>query len=142
MEFDPTVLPYERLVASAKEVDCTHRVYARTDKQLTVARKLVGAQAMRSDAAVDTKTTQQYHLSHYPEYHLLPLTAMQATRVNSLLASRESPDALLSPTQLAQHKVIAERLARNPKAFAELRPDRTPEGIARYASVLEARLRK
>ena len=142
VEFDPTVLSYKSLLQKAKEMDCTHRVYARTDDQLTVAKGLVGNLAARSNAAVDAKTTQQYHLAYYPQYHSLPLTLLQATKVNAALANRESPDAFLSPSQLSLVKVLTKRITENPKALADLKPDRTYEGIIKYAKALEMRLAK
>ena len=141
VEFDPTLLRYDTLVGKAKEMDCTHRVFARTDEQAKVARRVVGDFVTRSDAAIDANTTQQYHLAHAPAYHFLPLTALQATSVNAALAARESPDRFLSPGQLAQSKLIKNRNATSPRAFADLRPDRTPEGLVRYAKVLSERLK-
>lgn len=140
VEFDPTVLPFKTLVGKAKGLDCTHRVFARTDEQLTTARGIVGDKAARSDKAIDARTTQQYHLAHYPEYHSLPLTALQATRANAALAARESPDRLLAPGQLALLARVRDALHRTPKALAGLPPDRSPDGVGRYAAELEKRL--
>lgn len=142
IEFDPTVLGYKTLVEKALELDCTNRVFARSDDQLKVAKDVIGKKAVRSDKPIDARTTQQYHLAQYPEYHYLPLTALQATRVNSAIAYRESPDALLSPSQLALLKLARESLTRNKKVFAGLSPDRTPDGLPRYAADLERRLPK
>lgn len=142
IEFDPTVLAYKTLVGKAKEMDCTHRVFARTDDQLKIAKELVGNKAVRSNEVIDARTTQQYHLSLHPEYHYLPLTALQATRVNAAIAFKDSPDAFLSPGQLALLKKTRDSLAQNPKTFVGLTPDRTQRGLPHYAVELENRLAK
>ena len=133
--FDPTRVAYEALVKSALEMDCAHRVYARTDAQAEAARPLAGNRVTRSDAAIDARTQQQYHLAHYPQYHYLPLTALQATRVNAALAAKKSPDEFLSPSQVALRKRI-EAGADQAKLKA-LVPDRSPKGIGAYALAVD-----
>lgn len=58
------------------------------------------------------------------------------------LAARESPDALLSPGQLAILKRTREVLGKDPKALAGLKPDRSADGVGAYAAALEAVLKK
>jgi hypothetical protein len=137
VEFDPSVLSFEKLVASAKEMDCTHRVFARTQQQLEIARKIVGEKATLSTREIDADTQQQYHLAHYSVYHYLPLTRLQATKVNALLAAEKRPDAVLSPGQLKRVQQISQKLKADPKALRDLRPDRSPKGINAYARELD-----
>jgi hypothetical protein len=142
IEFDPTVLGYKTLVGKAMEFACADRVFARSDDQRKIAKEMVGNKAVRSDKAIDANTTQQYHLSRYPEYYYLPITALQATRVNSAIAYRESPDVLLTPGQLTLLKQGREALVKNSKVFAGLSPDRSLAGLTRYSAELEKRLAK
>lgn len=148
LDFDPTALPYRRLVAQAKAFDCTNRVFARTDEQARIAKRITPGRVVRSDARVDASTTQQYNLANAPHYYYLPLTALQATKVNTAIAAAGTqyaqqagkPDDYLSPTQLALTKRIAASLRQNPDALSDLYPNRSPEGITQYAIDIENRL--
>ncbi|HNO77124.1 MAG TPA: VPGUxxT family thioredoxin-like (seleno)protein, type 2 [Phycisphaerae bacterium] len=137
VDFDSTVLEYAALVRQAKKQDCAHRVFARTDAQVKIARDIVGDMVTRSDTAVDTSTQQQYHLFQKPEYHYLPLTQLQATRVNAMIADGQSPDTLLSPSQLALSKKIAAIHAKNPDLFAKIQPKRNADALPGYWQEME-----
>lgn len=142
VDFDPTRISYEKLVAEALKMKCASQVFTRSDEQQKLAAQIVGKRARRSDTPVNTKTTQQYHLAHALAYHYLPLTALQATRVNAALASRQSPDRWLAPAQLALKDRLARRLEQDRKALAELKPDRTSAGLVKYAGELRSFLDK
>lgn len=101
--------------------------------------ELVGAAAdrgvterMRSaGAAIDDSTPQQVDLARHPEYHHLPLTALQATRVNAALASGLSPEPYLSPGQISLSGRLS-ALAGTAGGIERLRRipvDRSPEGM-------------
>jgi hypothetical protein len=137
IEFDPNVVKYRQLLDQAVSLECAQQVFTRNDRQQEIARAVVGNKAVRSDAAVDANTQQQYHLSLKPAYHYLPLTQLQATKVNAALASGASPVKYLSPGQVAQHQRLEELLAGDPGRIKGLKPDRTPEGIAKYAAKVE-----
>jgi hypothetical protein len=134
--FDPAVLPYRQLVEKAKSFECADKVFARTDEQATVAGEVVGPNVVRSDKAVDTSTTQQYHLHRTAAYYYLPLTALQATKVNAAIASQTDPDRYLSPGQLAMKAKIERAIANRDRRLADTEPDRSEEGITRYAEHL------
>src|SRR5205823_231405 len=104
--FDAAVIDYKTLLDKALEFKCAHKVFAQSDAQLKTARAIVGEKAVWTDKALDARTQQHYHLAHYPQYHYLPLTAGQATRVNSALALKQSPDEYLSPGQLELKKAL------------------------------------
>ncbi len=140
VDFDSSVLEYKTLVEQAKKQDCAHRVFARTDEQISIARKIVGDEVTRSDTSVDTSTQQQYHLSKRPEYHYLPLTQLQATRVNAAIADGQTPEAYLSPNQIALSKRIAAIQLKNPESLKTLKPTRNAEALPTYARELEATL--
>ena len=140
VDFDPTVVSFDKLLKEGRKLKCAGRVFARTDRQLDLARLLVGDAAIRSDMQVDTKTRQQKHLSTRPDYDFLPLTPLQATKINGAIAFKESPDRLLSPTQLSLKEEITAVLRDDPKFLAELKPDRSPEGLTEYFHALKKRL--
>lgn len=141
VDFDPTRLSYPALVKNAKKFECAKRVFARTDEQVDVARKQVGDAVARSDEPVDTSTTQQYHLAQSPSYHYLPLTRLQATKVNAAIASQKNPDVFLSPGQIKIHKALQTLMEKHPKVLESLKPDRSPKGLPGYAAQLDRLLR-
>jgi hypothetical protein len=142
VEFDPAVVDYAKLVERVQAMKCASRVYARSDEQLDPARAIFGKAVERSDAKVDTRTQQQYNLMFKPAYHYLPLTSIQATRINSAVASRQDADRFLSPSQLALKTRIEKLLAADGNLSArmrkQLKPDRSAEGIIGYAAALDA----
>ncbi len=142
VQFDPTVISYLDLLAKAKELQCARTVFARTDEHEAVAKKQSDLTVVRTDEPTDTRTTQQYHLAHNKAYHLLPLTALQATKVNAALADHENPDPWLSPTQLKMKRSIASRIQEDPNALSGLKPDRSPIGMIRYCGQLETLLKQ
>jgi hypothetical protein len=127
VQFDPTRLPREQLAERAKSLACF--------------RSEVPADGT---AALDTSNQQQYHLWLHKPWQFVPLTHLQATRVNAALIANESPDRFLSPTQLAiQHK-LQQAYDRNPHAldsFESLNVDRTPQGISAYTQRLVDRMK-
>jgi hypothetical protein len=141
VEFDPTVIDYRQLLDKAVSLECAHRVFTRTDRQQEIARQAVGDKVVRTDNAIDANTQQQYHLSLQPAYHYLPLTQLQATQVNAVLAEGKSPDRFLSPGQIAMKKRLAELSLHDSKKLSGLKPDRTPGGIVAYAATVEAAMR-
>jgi len=143
LEYDPTTMGYSELVGRAKRLACFRKVYARDDKQLREAAALAGVAVARSDQPVNTATQQQFHLSMHPEYNYLPLTALQATKINAALFAHEDPDGFLSPGQRALKDRIAKVLARGRDAkdsFDALTPRRDREGLPGYCGALQSRL--
>lgn len=141
--FDPAVVEYKKLVAAAKTLDCTHKVFARTDDQAKAAKGVVDEKTVvRSDKAINADTQQQYHLSFHPRYHFLPLTAAQATKVNAALANKKSPDEFLSPLQLEIYAKFTKTTEEQGKRVLRLTPDRTPTGVIAYWAAVEAELAK
>ena len=69
-------------------------------------RRVVSMRCFRSavasgDAKLEASEVQQFALSQLPEYWYLPLTALQATKINAALSHGADLDAdkFLSPTQ-------------------------------------------
>ncbi len=139
--FDPAVIEFTKLVEKAKEMDCTHAVFARTDDQAKAAGRLVGEKkVVRTDKEIEAKTQQQYHLAHNPRYHHLPLTMAQATKVNAALANKKSPDEFLSPLQLALYARFTKTTDAEAQSVFKLTPDRSPVGVISYWAKLSETL--
>lgn len=143
VEYDPALMSYSELVAKAQRLSCFRKVYARDTHQRLEAAALVAGVVARSDAPVDTSTQQQFHLSMHPEYHYLPLTSLQATRLNAALFAHDDPEQFLSPAQQRLKDRIAKVLSRGRDArdsFDGLTPRRDRAGLPGYCRTLQARL--
>lgn len=140
VDFDSSVIPFTRLLAAASQLECFSRVFARTGEQEKAARAQVGDRVTRTDAAVDTTTQQQYDLFQRKSYYYLPLTQLQATRLNAALPAGGNAGNFLSPAQRALLPKIQKRLQADPKSLDRLQPDRTPARIGTYRKRLEAAL--
>jgi hypothetical protein len=105
VEFDPAVVSYAELLKNARQMQCATRVYCRNGEQLNSAAKLAGSNAVRSSDAVRPDAEPKYHLSRTPLKYV-PMTSVQACRVNAALGQGRDPQPLLSPRQLALLEVI------------------------------------
>lgn len=112
VRYDPARLPFERLLATAVDRDCaTAGVWVADDGRLAAARDAVGERARELTTAARPDAEPKYRLLHTP-FRALPLTALQATRVNARIAGGRDFDDLLSPRQRA----LAARIRARPDA--------------------------
>lgn len=142
LEFDPAVLDYAQLLGRAQHMGCFRRVYARDANQQQQA-STAAAPLIRSARPIDAHTRQHFHLWLHPEYHYLPLTALQATKINAALYARQDPAPFLSPAQEALRDRIAKVLARGRDArdsLDDLEPRRDRPGLGEYCRRLQSRL--
>jgi hypothetical protein len=140
--YDPKVLPFEKLVEQGNRLECTSRVYAPTDEEFRIAERLVGDKARRlTEPARDAIPYDRLFSLKTSNIKYLPLTPMQATKVNAALGLRNlDPKVWLSPQQLELLKRIEAALARNPHALdGFVRPDKTQD-LPEYERNLAARL--
>lgn len=105
--FDAEVLPFERLLRGAKESNCAERVWTTTPAQLATAQRLLGSRASALAGDVRPDTAPKYYLQQTTWRHV-PMTGLQAARVNALLAPGHSAqvEEVLSPRQLAMHAEV------------------------------------
>lgn len=136
-------MTYSELVGTAKRLSCFRQVYARNMNQERQAAAVVTGAVTRSNQPVGTDTQQQFHLSMHAEYHYLPLTALQATKINAALFAHEDPEQFLSPAQKGLRDRITKVLSRGRGATASfdgLTPRRDRQGLSGYCRALRARL--
>jgi hypothetical protein len=124
IRFDPAIIDAATLAATVKPMSCYRGVRS-------------------AEARLELDPQQQHDLSMHPEYFFLPLTAMQATKVNAALGAGNNPDSFLSPMQLGLKSRLAAAIAEaggTPNWLGELQPDRSPTGLPDYLRSLEASL--
>ncbi len=134
-------LDYATLLERAEEMRCAARVVAHTGDQFRRARARVGERAARADApATSAPPADRTRHLNGTRWAALPLTPMQATRVNAALARGEDPERWLSPGQRALAARLAARLAANPQALAGFARPEDPGELGAYRWRLAAAL--
>ena len=144
VRYDAAVVDYRSLLRTAQTLQCASTVYAHTDEQLGVARAEAGSDAkpatgeFREADASDRK----YYLRNSGLCYL-PLTELQATRINAALAEETDVKKLLSPRQRALSVRIKSLTSRMPDSMNDwVTPDSNaelPAYAARLARHLAAR---
>ncbi len=107
VEYDPFIITYEELVKEAKSVSCASHVYALGEEQKQVASKVVGKKGVSEASTFRADSEPKYYLSK-THYQYVPMTSLQAGRINSLIGQQQSPLAFLSPRQQQMAKHIRE----------------------------------
>lgn len=143
LTYDPEIVEYQKLVATARSFKCATKVFAHTDQQLEIARRIVGAEAVAlaaEDQIRDAKASdQKYYLLQTSLRHL-PLVESQAMKINAALATQQSFEQWLSPRQTKLlHRIQAVK-SRDDTLLSSFRfPDQVSE-LAAYAAKLTAKL--
>ena len=87
---------------AAQSLDCAQMVYAHDQGQLAEATKLAASKVAPIESpARDAKSSDQKYWLNRSELRHLPLTPMQATKVNADLRNADDPTRWLSPRQKA-----------------------------------------
>lgn len=99
--YRPTVVSFEQLLQHAVQHSCDQQIFTSSSEQARIARTIVAAdkvQPFPGQVRPGKNSDQLYYLSRSP-YRWLPLTALQARRINSDLFFRKDPQRWLSPRQ-------------------------------------------
>ncbi len=100
VEYSPEVISFKKLLEKALREDMFDHVYTHNDKQKRVAQSLLEGKQIHSRSTFRADHQPKYYLSR-TQYRSVPMTPLQASRVNSTIGKGKSPDFLLSPRQLA-----------------------------------------
>ncbi len=139
--YRPESIAFRDLVRTAKAHGCATRVWTTTDVQLEVARGEVGdaAKPLSESIRAAKASDQIYYLERSP-LRFLPLTPLQARRVNAALHLKSDPLTWLSPRQRELFVAIEAAVKATPGALSKLSRPSTIEGLAEYQRELSARL--
>lgn len=141
VKYDPTVIKYETLLGAAQKFDCATAVFTHTDAQQRIATAAVGGKAKRVSGQMrDAKASdQKYQLLQTP-LRYLPMTEMQATKVNSGLGTRANVKELLSPRQQQILNFIGQVQKKDKTALAGMTPPTDSGALAKYQQQLLAKI--
>ncbi|MGE3182423.1 MAG: VPGUxxT family thioredoxin-like (seleno)protein, type 2, partial [Phycisphaerae bacterium] len=106
LHYDPSRISFEKLMSAAAKMQCASHVYARTDAQARISKDKSIA-STRTDAAIRVDKEPKYYLTS-SAYRHVPMTEMQAARVNAAIGTSGNPQEFLSPRQIALYQQIAE----------------------------------
>ena len=109
VRFDPRVISFADLLNQARKIECAHTVFCRSDAQQQVAAKAMGDAAVRSDAPMQASAKDAKYYLSLSSLRAVPMTPLQAARVNAALSNREDPALWLSPSQVQMAASLAGR---------------------------------
>jgi len=110
VEYNPAVISYEELTKIATKKACYDRILVHSDQQKSIAKKWSKSVGKAGEFRIDKDP--QYYLSK-SIYRFLPLLPIQASQINSKLATRSKVGDLLSPTQQKMLKLIQKQAGKN-----------------------------
>ncbi|MCB9898462.1 MAG: thioredoxin family protein [Planctomycetes bacterium] len=137
----PDVLDDDALFAAARAEHCTRGVFVPEAGRLAAARQALGDIAVHdATRARDAESSDALHSLAASPLRWLPLTPLQAVRVNAALAHDEDVLPWLSSRQRGQRELIDEALRHDPSALDGLQRPATTTGLAEYERRLALRL--
>lgn len=143
LKYSPEVVSYDKLLDQALKLKCASKVFAHTGEQLKIARQKVGNSATAVDGKLRNakSSDQKYYLGKTPFRHL-PLTEIQATKINALAKTGKSPEPLLSPRQWKLFKQVAEFAASKPDGLKDLQFPEDQSELGNYQNRLLQALKR
>ncbi len=98
LEFNPNVISFEELLKTAKKNRVASHVYTNNKAHKKIANNIVGKGSVSALGTFRADSEPKYYMSKTP-YRFIPMTPLQASRVNSAIGFRQSPDKFLSERQ-------------------------------------------
>ena len=98
VSYDPDQISYAELVSESSKKRCADKVYTDNNEEKSIAKNKNIPSKGTNKYRVDLQ--DKYYLSQ-TEYQNIPMLNIQATKVNALVAKRQSPSDILSPRQLS-----------------------------------------
>ncbi|MCP3920732.1 MAG: hypothetical protein GY711_34835 [bacterium] len=141
VRYDAERLAFEDLLDHAVRGGAAAHVYTTTDRQLLAATTKLGARAskLKGDPRPSKDSDQLYYLRR-SALNYVPLTPVQARRVNAAFGTQGDAGRWLSPRQRAWRERIQSALANDPKKLAGLRRPARVQELGGYELELAKRL--
>jgi hypothetical protein len=109
VQYNPKEIKLSELAEAGRRVQCADQVFVDDPKQQSQAAAVVGQGRVKPSANYRKDKDDKYYLSR-THFRFVPMTPLQATRANSLIGRGMSPEAVLSPRQVA----LAREVRANP----------------------------
>lgn len=98
VEYDPSAVSLSSIYLAARSQNGANGVIARHDAEVPGAANVFGDSVLRSDQAIRPDKDPKYYLAQTPYRHL-PMTSLQAVRINAAIHRQQNPRVFLSPKQ-------------------------------------------
>jgi hypothetical protein len=105
VEYDPDLISYSDLLNRAKHDQVADHVFVHDGYRKYVAEKVMGESSVSDIGDFRPDRDPKHYLSQ-TIYKYIPMTSLQASRVNAAIGSGRSPDNYLSPRQVEILKYI------------------------------------
>ena len=103
IKYDANTIQEKDLISFAAQKKCADGVYSDDQREVSAAKKLKVRTKKKGKFRPDK---QPKYYTYNTNYKYLPMTGLQAIKVNSAIANRQSPDEYLSPRQLEMLQLI------------------------------------
>ncbi|MCB0663543.1 MAG: thioredoxin family protein [Saprospiraceae bacterium] len=100
VSYDPEKVSMEEILQEAQQAKCVYKVFSDNPEQIEAAITVLGSNSSSGKGNFKQDKEPKYYLTQ-TYYRFVPMTQLQAARVNSSLAKGENPDQYLSKGQLA-----------------------------------------
>lgn len=110
VQFDPAVIQFDEMLSHAKNAQCASQVYTQDSQQKLAAIAQLGIPSVAETSKFSIDREPKYYMSK-TAYRFIPMTPLQAAKVNSLIGQRKSPDTYLS----AYQRELLTEIKSNPK---------------------------
>lgn len=98
VEYDPEVTNYRTILEGGKAGQCAGKAFCRNEEQSQAAEAVLGKANVSAPGSFRPDGEPKYYLSK-TNFRFIPMTSMQASKVNALIGQRLPADDLLSPRQ-------------------------------------------
>lgn len=106
----PNVISASELAKHGQKNSCASNLYSDNQQQNRQISGVLGTSAVKGEGAFRPDRTPKYYMSH-TVLKYVPMTTIQATRVNAAIGNRQSFEHYLSPKQLQ----MIEHIQKHPK---------------------------
>lgn len=110
VKYDPAKISLPKIVAHGAKTGCADQVFVDDPALQKEAQQILSDKKVGGEGKFRLDSEPKYYLAH-SSYQYVPMTQLQAARVNSLLARKQQPEAVLSPRQ----RELAQYIAKHPK---------------------------
>ena len=97
VHYDPSIITFQNLLKTAKDKGAASSVFSDDDKDVSIA-KMTGTSVQGLGKFKDDREPKYY--TSRTLYQFLPMTEVQASRVNSAIGKNQDPKEFLSPRQI------------------------------------------